>query len=688
MQVKKDPAEISIRYLKGVGPQKSLLFERLGIENISDLFYYLPRRYEDRSKIVPISEIEPGNTHTVVGEVQKTSFFRAKTGTRIFEAAIADGNRRVFAVWYNQPYMRGVFSKGDKVMLYGKVELTKRLQISHPVFEIIDEDKKEESLEMGRIVPVYSLTEDITQRYLRNVVNQAIHLYSSQVKDPLPTSLRARRKLVDFKFALENIHFPHSFENLERAYKRLVFEEFFILQVVMALKRKSFKADGIKHNTSENLLKDFEDLFHFDFTEGQKKCIKDIEKDMIEEKPMYRLLQGDVGSGKTVIAMYALLLAVSSGYQAAVMAPTEILARQHYVTISKTFMPLGLNVRLLISGIEKEDREKIKKELAQGEVDIVIGTHSLFQEDINYDRLGFVVIDEQHKFGVSQRDTLRKKGKMPDTLVVTATPIPRSLALTIYGDMDISLLKEKPVERGEITTYWVGDDRRELVYKFLRDEVTKGRQAFLVYPRISRTDNSDLLSIEEMYKHLKKDVFPDLRLGALHGKMKTDDKKNTMEDFRNKKYDILLATTVVEVGIDVPNATVMVVEHAERYGLAQLHQLRGRIGRSKHASYCILISEPTTDSSSERLAAMTQTTDGFEIAERDLDIRGPGEFFGTRQSGLPEIRLGNIVKDFDIMEEARKEAFDLVKEDPDLKDEHHAGIKENIKERFRGKIEI
>ncbi len=688
MQAKKDPAEISIRYLKGVGPQKSLLFERLGIENISDLFYYLPRRYEDRSKIVPISEIEPGNTHTVVGEVQKTSFFRAKTGTRIFEAAIADGNRRVFAVWYNQPYMRGVFSKGDKVMLYGKVELTKRLQISHPVFEIIDEDKKEESLEMGRIVPVYSLTEDITQRYLRNVVNQAIHLYSSQVKDPLPTSLRARRKLVDFKFALENIHFPHSFENLERAYKRLVFEEFFILQVVMALKRKSFKADGIKHNTSENLLKDFEDLFHFDFTEGQKKCIKDIEKDMIEEKPMYRLLQGDVGSGKTVIAMYALLLAVNSGYQAAVMAPTEILARQHYVTISKTFMPLGLNVRLLISGIEKEDREKIKKELAQGEVDIVIGTHSLFQEDINYDRLGFVVIDEQHKFGVSQRDTLRKKGKMPDTLVVTATPIPRSLALTIYGDMDISLLKEKPVERGEITTYWVGDDRRELVYKFLRDEVTKGRQAFLVYPRISKTDNSELLSIEEMYKHLKKDVFPDLRLGALHGKMKTDDKKKTMEDFRNKKYDILLATTVVEVGIDVPNATVMVVEHAERYGLAQLHQLRGRIGRSKHDSYCILISEPTTDSSSERLSAMTQTADGFEIAERDLDIRGPGEFFGTRQSGLPEIRFGNIVKDFDIMEEARKEAFDLVKEDPDLKDENHAGIKENIKERFRGKIEI
>ncbi|MGB3112188.1 MAG: ATP-dependent DNA helicase RecG, partial [Candidatus Omnitrophota bacterium] len=485
------------------------------------------------------------------------------------------------------------------------------------------------------------------------------------------------------------IHFPYSFENLDKAYKRLVFEEFLVLQVIMALRRRKAAKKGIKHEVGEDLLERFESLFEFDLTPEQKKCIREIERDMSSEKTMFRLLQGDVGSGKTVVAMYAALLTVQNGHQAAVMAPTEILARQHYITVSKELMPLGVNTRLLISGIDKEDREKIKKELQSGEVDVVIGTHALIQEDISYADLGLVIIDEQHKFGVEQRKTLRGKGGKADTLVMTATPIPRSLAMTVYGDMDISMLKEKPGGREEITTYWVGEDRREAVYRFLRDEIEKGRQAFIVYPRIKKTaSSSKLLSAEEMYKQLKSEVFPDLKPALIHGRMSVDEKDRVMEGFRNKEYDILVTTTVIEVGIDIPNVTVMLVENAGHYGLAQLHQLRGRIGRGKHASYCILMGEPATEASGERLSIMTETQDGFEIAEKDLDIRGPGEFLGTRQSGLPELRVGNIVRDFKIMEEAREEAFRLVTEDAGLVDPRHEGIRDMIKERFRGKIKI
>ncbi|MFC1480603.1 ATP-dependent DNA helicase RecG, partial [Candidatus Omnitrophota bacterium] len=537
-------------------------------------------------------------------------------------------------------------------------------------------------------VPIYSVTENLSQRYMRKVVHQAIHSYAAGVQDTLPTRIRARKKLVDSKFAVENIHFPYSTKNLERAYKRLVFEEFFVLQAVMALRRKKVMKKGIKHEVGKDILADFEKLFPFEFTGAQKKCIEEIQKDMSSDKPMYRLLQGDVGSGKTVVAMYALLLAAKGGYQAALMVPTEILARQHYVTVSKTFMPLGLNVRLLISGIDQASRNAIKKEIAEGEADIVIGTHSLIQEDIDYKKLGLVIVDEQHKFGVTQRSQLRRKGKMADTLVMTATPIPRSLVLTVFGDMDISLLREKPQDREPVTTYWAGEDSRSAVYEFIRDEVRKGHQAFVVYPRIKKTHSSDLKAAEEMYHHLQKDVFGDLRLALVHGRIKSDQKKKVMEDFRAGKYDILVSTTVIEVGVDISNVTVMLVEHAERYGLAQLHQLRGRIGRDRHSSYCILMGEPKTDASRERLSTMAQTNDGFQIAEKDLDIRGPGEFLGKRQSGLPELRFGNIVRDFQIMEEARTEAFSLVKEDPLLEDPHNSGIKESIRERFGSKIGI
>ncbi|MFH1665025.1 MAG: ATP-dependent DNA helicase RecG, partial [Candidatus Omnitrophota bacterium] len=668
MQGKKRLQDIPVRYVKGVGPQRADLLQKLGIETVLDLLYYLPRRYEDRSDIVEVKDIVPGKTQGVIGKVLKTSVFSARTGTRIFEIEIGGPGRRLFGVWYNQPFMSNVFSAGQTVALYGKVEVFNRLLMNHPVFEVLDEGCVKDSLDIGRIVPIYSLTEKLTQKYMHKVVFQAIRGHVGEAQDPLPTRLRASRKLVDLKFAIENIHYPHSFENLERAYKRLVFEEFFILQVIMALRRRKVKEKGIRHEVRSDLLSDFEKLFSFELTSDQARCIKEIEKDMSSEKPMYRLLQGDVGSGKTVVSMYALLLTVKNGYQGAIMAPTEILARQHYVTISKTFMPLGVNVRLLINGLDRASRENVEREIADGEADIIVGTHSLFQEGIEYENLGLVIIDEQHKFGVEQAKALRRKGRVPDTLIMTATPIPRSLALTLFGDMDISSLKSKPAGRGNVYTYRVDEDKREAVYGFLRDEVSKGRQAFIVCPRVKKTGASALKSAEETYEHLSGDVFKDLRLALIHGRMKTDEKEKVMDGFRKGERDILVATTVIEVGVDIPNVTVMVIEHAEQYGLAQLHQLRGRIGRGKHESYCILIGAPGTETSRERLSAVVSTDDGFEIAEKDMDIRGPGEFLGTRQSGLPELKFGNIARDFSIMEEARKDAFGLVEEDPALED--------------------
>jgi ATP-dependent DNA helicase RecG len=689
MQAKKDPRGMSIRYVKGVGPAKAALFEKLGVRTVSDIFYFLPRRYEDRTNVVEASEARAGTRQAVKGRVLKCSLFRARTGTGIFELTIGNDSGRVFGVWYNQPFLSKVFSVGQEVVLYGEVELSGRLQITHPAFEINSPDKNEESLEIGRIVPFYPLTENLSQREVRRAAFRAVKAYSFSAEDPLPTRIRARKQLVDLKFAIENIHFPHSFENLDKSYRRLVFEEFFMLQVVMALRRKKTVKKGVAHSLKDGVFEEFENILPFELTPGQKKCISEIEQDMSGVKPMYRLLQGDVGSGKTAVAIFALLLTCRNGHQGVIMAPTEILARQHYMTISKVLMPLGLNVRLLAGGMELSDREKVKKEILQGDADVVIGTHSVIQRSVEFKDLALVVIDEQHKFGVEQRKQLMKKGARPDTLVMTATPIPRSLVLTVFGDMDISTLKEKPLGRRKVLTYWTSADDRSSVYGLIRSEVASGRQAFIVYPRIKEgAEGISTGSTEEMYKILKKDVFPDLKVAMLHGKMGTSDKEKVMKDFVAGKYDILAATTMVEVGVDVPNVSVMLVEHAEMYGLSQLHQLRGRIGRGKHASYCVLISGDDSESSGERMEAMTSMDDGFLIAEKDLDIRGPGEFLGTRQSGLPELKFGNIAKDFSVMEEARHDAFMLVEEDPELKDERNRGVKDRINEMFKGKVKL
>jgi len=682
----KNEVDIPVRYIKGVGPKRSSLFEKLGIISVSDLFYYLPRRYEDRSKVAEIGSLGPGDESSVIGDIEKTAVFKARTGTNITEIVINDGTGRIYAVWYNMPFMIKNFKSGQKVLLYGKVELYNRLQITHPVYEILDDEANRESLEVGRIVPVYPVTQDLSQKYMRKTVHNAISRYLGHLPEVLPTYIRARRKLVDAKFAIGNIHFPHSMENLQRAYRRLVFEEFFILQVIMALKRKKQAKKGISHKIREGLLSDFQDLFDFELTEDQKRCIRDIENDMARGIPMNRLLQGDVGSGKTVVAMYALLMAVHSGYQAVMMAPTEILARQHYVTVSQTLMPLGLNIRLLVNGLDDSTKDAVKKEISEGNADIILGTHSVFQENVNYDNLGLVIIDEQHKFGVDQRKSLRDKNIEADTLVMTATPIPRSLVLTVYGDMDISVLKSKPSGRGPVATYWVGEDKRAEVYRFIGEQLDDGRQAFVVCPRIKKGDKTSLASAEEMFEKLSKDIFRRYRVALIHGGKKTEENDKVMRKFGKGEYDILVTTTIVEVGVDIPNATVMLVEQADRYGLAQLHQLRGRIGRGKDmASYCVLMGEPSTEGGKERLNAISTMDDGFQISEKDLDLRGPGEFFGTRQSGLPELKFGDIIRDFKIMEEARIEAFCVIDNDAQLQDQRHLWIKKSIIERFKGK---
>jgi len=619
----------------------------------------------------------------------------------LFQAAITDGTGIVHAVWFNQPYLKDYFKKGVKAVLYGKVEMHERLQITQPEYEILKGDETD-SIHVGRIVPVYPLTEGIGQRYIRQLAHMAVSNCARLLTERLPTYMIARSKLVDIKFAVNNIHFPSSFENLKKAYRRIVFEEFFMLQLVLAIRKKDVKLKNTSpgHKSGGKLPQLFKTSLPFELTAGQKKAIADIEHDMAGSRPMNRLLEGDVGSGKTVVAAYALALTVENGFQGAMMAPTEVLARQHFMSLSELLMPLGVNIALLFGGIDRQSKEEIYKKVKDGSIDILVGTHAIIQESVGFKKLGVAVIDEQHKFGVTQRSILKQKGCEPHILVMTATPIPRTLAMTVYGDLDISVIRELPKGRKPISTYWVEEDKRPDVYNFVKEELGKGRQAYVICPLIDRPKGQGSpprgpgagqargKGAEEVYANLKNEVFKDFTVGLLHGRMTSGEKERVMKEFKKGKIQLLVATVVIEVGIDVPNASVMLIENADRFGLAQLHQLRGRVGRGCHESFCVLLADPKTDEAETRLKAIEDTLDGFQIAEADLDIRGPGEFLGTRQHGLPEIRFGNILKDFDIMELARREAFGLVVKDPDLAEEHHRLLKEALAARFKGKLDL
>ncbi len=689
-----------IQFVKGVGPRIAKKLDKKGIRTIEDALYFLPRRYEDRRVIKKISEIQVGKVETVVGEVLLAGTVLYKgTRKRVFEAIVGDGTGNLTLKWFHgsEEYLRGRFKKGRRVVVSGEVRLFKyQREIHHPDVEVADH-AEDDPLHFKRIVPIYSEPEGLYQKTIRTIMKGVVDNYADGLTSPIPRDIIRRRKLMDFGEAIRQVHFPPEDAPLEQfnlhrsdAHRRIVFDEFFFLQLGLALRRSAVKGEQgipfqILHGYTGRLLQSLD----FRLTPAQARVLSEIEEDMRQPHPMNRLLQGDVGSGKTVVALMAALIAVENGYQAAFMVPTEILAEQHSLNIRRIIAPLGVQAVLLTSSIKGSEREEILRAITSGEEHIIIGTHALIQEHVHFHRLGLVVIDEQHKFGVIQRATLRRKGTNPDVLVMTATPIPRTLALTLYGDLAISVIDEFPPGRVPVETRLYYERSRPKVYELVKEEIRRGRQVFLVYPLVEESEKVDLLDATRMADHLRRDVFPEFRVGLIHGRMKGEEKEEVMEKFRDGQIDILVATTVIEVGIDIPNASLILVEHAERFGLPQLHQLRGRIGRGRHSSTCLLLAQyRRSEEARRRLKVMEETTDGFRIAEEDLTIRGPGDFLGTRQSGLPDFRVANILRDGKILNEARQEAFSLVERDPDLSQPRHGPLAITLRERWRGRLEL
>jgi len=679
----------SAQYIKGVGPQRLKLLKRLGISTIRDCLWYFPRRYEDRSNIMPISQLKPDEYHTVKASVVSSSIFRTKSGMSIFQLTVTDGTGKLYCLWFHQPYMKKYFKDNDTVILYGKVQKSNKLQIIHPEYEIVGADEKEEEIiHTGRIVPIYPLVSGINQRALRVLMKHCVDQYSININDYLPTNIRARHKLLDLRSAIKNIHFPVNERQRDGSRRRIIFDEFFILQLALAIRRYrvKFAPTGKAHKTEGEFQDEFFKILPFKLTASQSKAIDDIKRDISSQRPMHRLIQGEVGSGKTAVSAYALLLTVANNHQGAIMVPTEILARQHYLTLTNLFSSLGIRVVLLINGLPKQEKEEALKFIESGEADIVVGTHALIQKGIIFKDLGLIVIDEQHKFGVEQRALLKSKTQNPHILIMTATPIPRTMAMTLYGDMDISVMDELPQGKRDVETFWVDRSNLDYVYNFVKEQLKLKRQAYIVYPVIDESTALKSEGAEKMYEKLKQEVFKEFKVELMHGRLSDEVNRNIMKEFKKGKVDVLVSTTIIEVGIDVANAAVMVIESAERFGLSQLHQLRGRIGRGNFKSYCILVSDANTEQARQRLEVISNTDDGFRIAEEDLNIRGPGELFGKRQHGLPALQLGNLVSDVDILEQARKEAFELIGLDPSLQEERHKGLREMLINNFKDKF--
>lgn len=678
----------SIQYLKGIGPKRLKSFEDAGVSTIEDLLYYFPRRYEDRTNFAKISALEEGQIYTIKAQVlaggQRNSW--RKRSFSITEAALEDNTGKIFCVWFNQPYLKEYLKVGVSLIIYGKVErYNGRLQMSNPEFEILD-DQDEDSLNIGRIVPIYTLPKGFSQRSMRSLVKNTLDEYLPKSNDVLPYDLRTRHNLQNLVVSLLNIHFPQNVDLQFQAHRRLSFEEFFIFQLPLVLRKLSRKQTvGIKHSIGATLVEDFIASLPFKLTISQEKVLDEIKTDMNSTQAMQRLLQGDVGSGKTVVATVACLIAIQNGYQAAFMAPTEILARQHYEKISAQLAKLSFADRKLQIGLlvgQDKEKEKIYQAVKEGKIDLLIGTHALLQEELNFKNLSFIVIDEQHKFGVGQRALLPKKGNNPDIIIMTATPIPRTLAITLYGDLDISIINELPAGRIPIKTMHFMLKDCDKAYAIAKEELRCGHQAYIIYPVIEESYALDLAGAKKMYLELKNGEFKNYRLGLIHGKLKTQDQKEVMHKFKNKELDLLVSTTILEVGIDIPNATCMIIASAQRFGLSQLHQLRGRIGRSNLPSFCILVSDGQTQESKARLAAMVTYTDGFKISEEDLKIRGPGEFFGNRQHGLAELKIANPLTQMQLLKAAREEAIALLNQDLHLENRLHQPLKDKLLQRF------
>jgi ATP-dependent DNA helicase RecG len=670
-----DSLASALQYLKGVGPRRAADLQRVGLATVEDLLYRFPTRYEDRGAFRTIASLRPGMVSSVLVEVISSAIRPTRRPSfKIFEMLVRDRTGALRAVFFNQPFLADVFHPHQRVILYGKLELTSHgLQLQNPQYEVIKTDGDEEegqsdidALHTGRIVPIYEKTGTLTAKMQRVLVHQALAQLPETLPDPLPEDVRRRQQLIDRRRALADVHFPPEGSNLDalntfrsEAHRRLIFEEFFLFQLGIVLRKR--RSDGERKSRpvviTDEIRESARRALPFKLTGDQKKALGEIVGDMQRPQPMNRLLQGDVGSGKTIVALVAALVAMENGLQVAFMAPTEILAEQHFINIRRLLEQSRFRLTMITGATPAKKRRELQAELAGGSMHMVIGTHALIEEAVGFRELGLVIIDEQHRFGVLQRAALRSKGLHPDVLVMTATPIPRTLALTAYGDLDTSIIREMPPGRHPIKTTARPEERRDQVYEFIRGQLDQGRQAYVIYPLVEESAKIDLKAATEMADHLAQEVFQAYRVGLLHGKMKQDAKDRVMGAFTRGELDLLVSTTVVEVGVDVANASVMLIEHAERFGLSQLHQLRGRVGRGPHQSYCMLLFQsPLSDEGRERLKALADTNDGFEIAERDLQLRGPGDFFGTRQSGLPTLRVGDLLRDHQLMEEARREA--------------------------------
>ncbi len=716
-----------IQYVKGVGPVRAAVLKTIGVDSLQKLLYYFPYDYLDRSRITKINElpklVEAGNEVTIIGSVFRTELKYTRNRKKMFFLTIKDETGYLSCVFYGAvDWFQKAFEVGEILAISSVPELDKynRVQFIHPEFDRLKtKDEEDETdwnslLHTGAIIPKYSSSEELRNagldnRGFRRILRSAITNNINSLIEHLPREILHRNTLLDIYSSIKMIHFPKSYAERDHALRRLKFDELFYFQLLMAFRKRELKGElkGIQFKLLRSMTVKLKESLSFELTDAQKRVIQEIHNDMIQPVPMNRLLQGDVGSGKTIVALFAMLTAIENGYQCALMAPTEILAEQHWQSIKNFLKDIPVNIRLLVGGQKKKLRDDVLEDVRRGTANIVIGTHALIQEHVQFANLGFVVIDEQHRFGVSQRALLREKGKQnPDVLVMTATPIPRTLSLTVYGDLDVSVIDELPKGRKEIRTAVRFDKDKTKIFNFVRGEVKKGRQAYVVYPLIEESEKIDLKAAVKEFEYLSTKIFPEYTVGLMHGRLSSEEKDELMQRFKKNEIQILVATTVIEVGIDISNATIMIIENAERFGLSQLHQLRGRVGRGAEQSYCILITDENytkrtlqlatnraeahreVNITKKRLETMINTNDGFTIAEVDLELRGAGDYFGTRQSGLPGFRLANIISDADLLTVARKEAFDIVERDPHLAQSEHKNIRKEFEFVFKDLLSL